>query len=81
MPEKTWSIELKFDEQSPWVRPGRSWEKWYPPEIPRTIKYPEVPIFEILNKADIYINSFKQVLPTLEDVFLSIVNNTGKIWE
>ncbi|MEM3585915.1 MAG: long-chain fatty acid--CoA ligase [Candidatus Jordarchaeaceae archaeon] len=46
-------VELDFENPSPWVRPNRPWEKWYKQavrddgekvNIPKTIKYPEIPI-------------------------------------
>ncbi|MFB0562469.1 MAG: AMP-binding protein [Candidatus Lokiarchaeia archaeon] len=45
-------VELDFENPSPWVRPNRPWEKWYREatyegwkvNIPKTIKYPEIPI-------------------------------------
>ena len=40
-------FEVKFDDfehQSPWVRPGRPWEKLFVEGVPRTVRYPEIPL-------------------------------------
>ena len=37
--------------QSPWVEPDRSWNKLIPKNFPRTLDYPEVPLFEICDQA------------------------------
>lgn len=51
--EPLFEVEADFENPSPWVRANRPWEKWYREavstegeklEIPRTIKYPEIPI-------------------------------------
>ena len=34
---------LDFENQSPWVRPGRLWERHRPDYLPRTIRYPFSP--------------------------------------
>ena len=40
-------IELYYDRPSPWVRQNQQWEQWRPQNIPATIKYPELPLFEL----------------------------------
>ncbi|MHA1603404.1 MAG: AMP-binding protein [Candidatus Freyarchaeota archaeon] len=50
--EQLFEAEFDFENPSPWVRPDRPWEKWYREatyegekvNIPRTIRYPEIPI-------------------------------------
>ncbi len=42
-------IKVFYDRESPWVRPGRVWLKWYPKEVPRRIEYPIMPIYEVLD--------------------------------
>ncbi|NVM55304.1 MAG: AMP-binding protein [Candidatus Helarchaeota archaeon] len=42
-------IKLVYDKESPWVRPGRIWQKWYPKEVPKTIEYPVIPVYEVLD--------------------------------
>ncbi|MHA1364502.1 MAG: long-chain-fatty-acid--CoA ligase [Candidatus Freyarchaeota archaeon] len=50
--EQLFEVEFDFENPSPWVRPDRPWEKWYREatyegekvNIPRTIRYPEIPI-------------------------------------
>ncbi|MEM3563864.1 MAG: AMP-binding protein [Candidatus Jordarchaeaceae archaeon] len=50
--EPLFEVVFDFENPSPWVRPNRPWEKWYREatyegkkvNIPRTIKYPEIPI-------------------------------------
>ncbi len=50
--EPLFEVEADFENPSPWVRPNRPWEKWYREavyegekvNIPKTIKYPEIPI-------------------------------------
>ncbi|MBW2063140.1 MAG: AMP-binding protein [Deltaproteobacteria bacterium] len=42
-----YTVRHDFENQSPWVRPGRLWEELYPEGVPRTIKYPEIPIHHI----------------------------------
>ncbi|MFX0140528.1 MAG: AMP-binding protein [Candidatus Hodarchaeota archaeon] len=39
-----------YKEKSPWVRPNRLWEKWYPKNVPTTIDYPVIPIPELLDR-------------------------------
>ncbi|MHA1378120.1 MAG: AMP-binding protein [Candidatus Helarchaeota archaeon] len=43
-------LKTFYKKQSPWVRPNRPWEKWYPKEVPTTIEYPEIPIPEVLDR-------------------------------
>lgn len=43
-------VILHHDKQSPWVRPGRIWQKWYPKEVPTTIEYPIIPVYEVLDE-------------------------------
>ena len=44
-PQKSlYTVDYDFENQSPWVRPDRPWQKLYLPEVPRTVQYPEVPI-------------------------------------
>lgn len=33
-----------FEHQSPWVRPGRPWEKVFVEGVPKSVSYPEIPI-------------------------------------
>jgi len=33
-----------FEHQSPWVRPGRPWERLFVEGVPKTVEYPEIPI-------------------------------------
>ena len=33
-----------YEHQSPWVRPGRPWEKLYVEGVPKTVRYPEIPL-------------------------------------
>jgi long-chain acyl-CoA synthetase len=33
-----------YEQQSPWVRPGRPWEKLYIEGVPKTVRYPEIPL-------------------------------------
>lgn len=42
-------IKFHFDRESPWVRKDRIWRKWFPKDIPKTIEYPEIPVFEVLD--------------------------------
>ena len=43
-------IKLIYDKASPWVRPGRAWRKWYPKTVPKTIEYPVIPVYQVLNE-------------------------------
>ncbi len=43
-------IKLRYDKESPWVRPGRVWQKWYPAEVPKTIDYPNIPVYQVLDE-------------------------------
>ena len=46
-----YSVEYDFENQSPWVRPNRPWEKLKPENVPKTIKYPEIPLHYIGREA------------------------------
>ncbi|MBW2091085.1 MAG: AMP-binding protein [Deltaproteobacteria bacterium] len=39
-----YTVEHDYTSSSPWVRPDRPWEKLYPEGVPRTVKYPEIPV-------------------------------------
>ncbi|MEW6187701.1 MAG: AMP-binding protein [Thermodesulfobacteriota bacterium] len=42
--------EVRFDDYehpSPWVRPGRPWEKLFAEGVPRTVQFPEIPLHVI----------------------------------
>jgi hypothetical protein len=45
------NVEYDFKNQSPWVRPNRIWEKLLPKSVPKTIKYPEIPLHYIGREA------------------------------
>jgi long-chain acyl-CoA synthetase len=48
--ESTPLYEVRFDDyehQSPWVRPGRPWEKLFVEGVPRTVQFPEIPLHVI----------------------------------
>lgn len=46
-----YSVEYDFENQSSWVRPDRPWEKLYVDGVPRTVRYPEIPIHLIGREA------------------------------
>jgi len=46
-----YSVEYDFENQSSWVRPNRPWEKLKPENVPKTIKYPEIPLHYIGREA------------------------------
>lgn len=46
-----YTVEYDFKKQSPWVRPKRVWEKLLPKTVPKTIKYPEIPVHYIAREA------------------------------
>jgi long-chain acyl-CoA synthetase len=46
-----YTVEYDFEKQSPWVRPNRAWEKLLPKDVPKTIKYPEIPVHYIPREA------------------------------
>ncbi|MEM2957976.1 MAG: AMP-binding protein [Candidatus Jordarchaeaceae archaeon] len=46
-----YTVEYDFENQSPWVRPNRVWEKLLPKDVPKTIKYPEIPVHYIPREA------------------------------
>ncbi|MEX2725525.1 MAG: class I adenylate-forming enzyme family protein [Candidatus Freyarchaeota archaeon] len=46
-----YTVEYDFENQSPWVRPNRVWEKLLPKNVPKTIKYPEIPVHYIPREA------------------------------
>ncbi|WXG39704.1 MAG: AMP-binding protein [Candidatus Freyarchaeum deiterrae] len=46
-----YKVDYDFKNQSPWVRPNRLWEKLHPKGVPKTIKYPEIPIHYIGREA------------------------------
>jgi long-chain acyl-CoA synthetase len=43
-------IEVTYEGESKWVRPNRPWRKWHSREIPISINYPEIPIFELARR-------------------------------
>ncbi len=43
-----------FDKQSPWVRPGRPWDKLRPELAPKSLNYPEIPLHAILKRTAIH---------------------------
>nr|MDO8082813.1 AMP-binding protein [Candidatus Freyarchaeota archaeon] len=43
--------EYDYKKQSPWVRPKRVWENLIPKNVPKTIKYPEIPLHYIGREA------------------------------
>ncbi|MHA1382837.1 MAG: AMP-binding protein [Candidatus Helarchaeota archaeon] len=43
-------LKTHYKKKSPWVRPNRPWQKWYPEKVPTTIEYPEIPIPEVLDR-------------------------------
>lgn len=57
--DSLFEVELDFENPSPWVRPNRPWEKMYQNvvyegkkvNLPKTIKYPEIPIHYIGRQA------------------------------
>ncbi|MCJ7773576.1 MAG: AMP-binding protein [Desulfobacterales bacterium] len=53
MPDSTplYEMDKDYKNSSPLVRPGRIWENLLPDNIPRTIKYPEIPIHSIGREA------------------------------
>ena len=53
MPDNTplYEMDKDFKNLSPLVRPGRIWEKLLPGNIPRSIKYPEIPVHSIGREA------------------------------
>jgi len=46
-----YDIEHNIDNQSPWVRPDRPWERLYIEGVPKSIQYPEIPIHYIGREA------------------------------
>ena len=46
-----YTVEYDFENQSPWLKANRPWEKLHPEKIPRTIQYPEIPIHLIGREA------------------------------
>lgn len=46
-----YTVEYDFENQSPWLKANRPWEKLHPEGIPRTIQYPEIPIHLIGREA------------------------------
>ncbi|MFB0561082.1 MAG: long-chain fatty acid--CoA ligase [Candidatus Lokiarchaeia archaeon] len=49
--ESLYTVELDFENQSPWVRPNRTWEKLHIEGVPKTVKYPEIPLHYIGREA------------------------------
>jgi long-chain acyl-CoA synthetase len=41
-------VQYIYEGDSPFVRPGRRWRKWHSKEIPISINYPDIPIFELI---------------------------------
>ncbi len=44
MKKALYDVEFDFKNQSPWIRPGRPWGNLRPDWVPKTIKYPEIPL-------------------------------------
>ncbi|MBW1983090.1 MAG: AMP-binding protein [Deltaproteobacteria bacterium] len=53
MPDNTplYQMDKDYKKSSPLVRPGRTWEKLLPDNVPRTINYPEIPVHSIGREA------------------------------
>ena len=48
-----YDVEPDYSNSSPWTGQDRPWENLYPPDFPRTIKYPEIPLHYIGRQASI----------------------------
>ncbi|GEM_PF-4106545 len=65
-------------KESPWVKGERPWYKFYEPNAPRTIDYPEVPLFEICDQASRRFSNHKCII-YLKDGREYFYANLGKI--
>ncbi len=65
-------------KERPWVKGERPWYKFYEPNAPRTIDYPEVPLFEICDQASRRFSNHKCII-YLKDGREYFYANLGKI--